>query len=48
MFAVLLKFSTNRPQAAQWMDAHKAWLAKGFSDGAFIASGSLQQMEPSK
>lgn len=41
MFIVLLKFSDQRSRAAEWMQAHKAWLQKGFEDGVFLASGSL-------
>jgi uncharacterized protein YciI len=41
MFLVLLRFSTNKPQASQWMDGHKAWLQGGFDDGIFLLSGSL-------
>lgn len=42
MFVVLLKFSTNKSRAGEWMSDHKAWLQKGFDDGVFMASGSLQ------
>lgn len=42
MFVVLLKFSANRSRAGEWMDAHNAWLQRGFDDGVFVASGSLQ------
>lgn len=42
MFVVQLKFSTNKALAGEWMNAHKAWLQKGFDEGVFIASGSLQ------
>lgn len=41
MFIVLLKFADQRSRAAEWMQAHKAWLQKGFDDGVFLASGSL-------
>lgn len=41
MFIVLLRFSTNRGQAAQHMEGHKAWLKRGFDDGVFLLSGSL-------
>lgn len=41
MFLVLLRFSTNKPQAGQWMDSHKTWLKNGFDDGVFLLSGSL-------
>lgn len=42
MFVILLKFSTNRAHAGEWMNAHKTWLQQGFDDGVFVASGSLQ------
>ncbi|MDP2700218.1 YciI family protein [Thalassospira sp.] len=42
MFVVLLEFSDNRDQAGQFMDGHNAWLKRGFDDGVFVLSGSLQ------
>jgi uncharacterized protein YciI len=42
MFVVLLKFSANRAQAHQFMDAHKAWIQQGFDDGVFLLVGNLQ------
>lgn len=42
MHIVLLKFAENKDQAAQHMDAHNAWLKRGFDDGAFVLAGSLQ------
>ena len=42
MFLVLLKFSTNKAQAGQFMAGHKDWLARGFDDGVFLLAGSLQ------
>lgn len=42
MFIVLLKFSTNKSRASEWMTEHKAWLQRGFDEGVFMASGSLQ------
>lgn len=42
MFVVLLKFSGNKVQAAQFMDGHNAWLKRGFDDGVFLLAGSLQ------
>ena len=41
MFVVLLKFADHRARAPQFMDAHKAWLQRGFDDGVFLVSGSL-------
>lgn len=41
MFIVLLKFSGNKANAAQWMEGHKAWLQRGFDDGVFMLAGSL-------
>lgn len=42
MFFVLLKFSTNKSQASQFMDGHKQWLKRGFDDGVFLLAGSLE------
>jgi len=42
MFIVLLRFSTNVGRAAELMDAHNAWLKRGFTDGIFLLAGSLQ------
>ncbi|WKB54428.1 YciI family protein [Eleftheria terrae] len=41
MFLVLLKFSANRGQAGALMDGHRQWLQRGFDDGLFLLSGSL-------
>ena len=42
MFVVLLKFAGNKGKAGQFMERHKAWLQRGFDDGIFLLSGSLQ------
>lgn len=42
MFIIFLKFSDNRARAGEFMDAHNAWLKRGFDDGAFLLAGSLQ------
>jgi len=42
MFAIFLKVAENRPKAPEFMDAHKAWIKKGFDDGVFLMVGSLQ------
>ena len=42
MFIVLLKFSTNKDHAPQYMDGHKQWIKQGFEDGVFLMSGSIQ------
>ena len=42
MFIVLLKFSTNKAKAGQFVDGHKAWPKRGFDDGVFLLAGSLQ------
>lgn len=42
MFIVLLKFSRNKDQAGRHMDGHKAWIKRGFDDGIFLLTGSLQ------
>jgi uncharacterized protein YciI len=42
MFIVLLKFSNNKGQAGQFMEGHKEWIKRGFDDGVFMLTGSLQ------
>ena len=42
MFAVFLRFAANKSRAGDFMEGHKAWLQRGFGDGIFLASGSLQ------
>ncbi len=42
MFIVLLKFSSNKGQASQFMEGHKEWMKRGFDDGVFLLVGSLQ------
>lgn len=42
MFVVLLKFSANKAQAGQFMQGHNEWIKRGFDDGVFLLTGSLQ------
>lgn len=42
MFLVTLKFSANKASAGQFMDGHNAWIKRGFDDGIFLLTGSLQ------
>ena len=42
MFVVLLRFSSNKGQASQFMEGHKEWIKRGFDDGVFLLAGSLQ------
>lgn len=42
MFIVLLKFSSNKSQAEQFMEGHKDWIERGIEDGVFVLVGSLQ------
>lgn len=42
MFIVLLKFSSNKGRAGQFMEGHKDWIKRGFDDGVFLLVGSLQ------
>ncbi len=42
MFIVLLRFSSNKGQASQFMEGHNAWIKRGFDDGVFLLTGSLQ------
>ncbi|WP_289033138.1 hypothetical protein [uncultured Roseibium sp.] len=42
MFIVVLKFAENKTAAPHFMEQHKAWIQKGFDDGAFLLVGSLK------
>lgn len=42
MYILFLKFTSNKRQAAEYMDSHKAWLQRGFSEGVFLLAGSLE------
>jgi uncharacterized protein YciI len=42
MFIVVLKFSGNKGQAGQFMQAHNEWIRRGFDDGVFLLVGGLQ------
>jgi uncharacterized protein YciI len=42
MFVILLRFSANESQAAQFMEGHKRWLQRGFDAGVFLLAGTLQ------
>jgi uncharacterized protein YciI len=42
MFVVLLKFSSNKGHASQFMEGHKEWIKRGFDDGVFLLAGNLQ------
>jgi len=42
MFVILLKFSTNKAKAGQFMERHKSWLRDSFEKGVFLLSGSIQ------
>lgn len=41
MFVVLLKFSGDKSQASQFMEAHKEWIKRGFDEGVFLLLGNL-------
>jgi uncharacterized protein YciI len=42
MFIVLLRFSSNKARAGQFMEGHKEWIKRGIDDGVFLLVGSLQ------
>lgn len=42
MFIVLLKFSSNKSQAGQFVEGHKEWIERGIEDEVFALVGSLQ------
>ncbi|NIA68470.1 hypothetical protein HBA54_07675 [Pelagibius litoralis] len=42
MFVVVLKFSDNKSEASRFMEGHNDWIKRGFDDGVFALTGSLQ------
>jgi uncharacterized protein YciI len=42
MFVVTLKFTADKAKAAALTDGHNAWIGRGFDDGIFLLTGSLQ------
>jgi len=42
MFIVLLKFSTNKSSANEYMAAHNDWIKQGFDDEVFLLVGSIE------
>lgn len=40
---MLLKFSVNGSGAGKYIEDHKAWPQRGFDNGFFLLSGSLQE-----
>lgn len=41
MFIVTLTFA-DKAKAPQFMDGHNAWIKRGFDEGVFLVTGSLQ------
>jgi len=41
MFIILLRFAENRENAGALVEGHKAWLKRGFENGAFLLAGTL-------
>jgi len=42
MFIVLLRFSQHRDRASRFLEGHKTWIERGFDDGVFLLTGSVQ------
>ena len=42
MFIVLLRFGSGMSRAGELMQAHNAWIQRGFDEGVFVLVGSLQ------
>ncbi len=42
MFIVFLRFSENKAQAPDFMEAHKTWIKQGLADDVFLVVGSLK------
>lgn len=41
MFVITLRFA-DKSRAPHFMDAHNAWIGRGFDDGVFLLVGGLQ------
>jgi len=41
VFIVTLQFA-DRARAPQFLDGHNAWIRRGFEEGVFLLTGSLQ------
>ncbi|MGZ2383204.1 hypothetical protein ACVIDN_004567 [Rhizobium brockwellii] len=41
MFFVTLKFSDSKAKAPVLMEAHNAWLKRGFDDGVFLLAAAV-------
>lgn len=42
MHLVFLRFSDNKSEAGRFMEGHMQWLERGFDEGVFLISGSIQ------
>ncbi|MFE6287780.1 YciI family protein [Streptomyces sp. NPDC057877] len=42
MYVALLRFSANKPAAAEHMAGHQDWIRRGVEDGVFLLVGSIQ------
>lgn len=42
MFIVTLRFAGNKANSSQFMAGHNAWIRRGFDEGIFLLTGSLQ------
>jgi len=42
MYIILLKFAGSKDRAGALMEAHKAWIAKGFDEGVFVLVGTIK------
>ena len=45
MFIIILRLSENRASAPQFMEEHRAWLQRGFDEGAFLVAGTIEPRE---
>lgn len=41
MYVVLLRFSSGKDKAAEFMAGHQEWLDRGFAENVFLMAGSL-------
>ncbi|WP_395751371.1 YciI family protein [Prosthecobacter sp.] len=42
MFIIFLHLTEKKTRAAEFMEGHKAWIKRGFAEGVFLLTGSLE------
>ena len=42
MFVILLRFSSNKSRAGEFMQGHNTWIKRGFDEGVFLLAGTIE------